>query len=61
MAKKKTKNKATSKKYSKYSVQDNKIVRGKSCPKCGDGIFLGIHKDRMHCGKCHYVEVSSKR
>ncbi|MBI4981340.1 30S ribosomal protein S27ae [Candidatus Woesearchaeota archaeon] len=27
-----------------------------SCPKCGSGVFMGKHKDRLVCGKCRYVE-----
>ena len=54
---KKPKNKVSSKKYSKYKVEGNKLVRAKTCPKCGAGVFLAEHKDRYHCGKCHYVEI----
>lgn len=31
-------------------------AKNKSCPKCGDGIFLAEHKDRRSCGKCNYME-----
>ena len=48
MAKKKqVKNKAPSKKYSKYKVADGKIQRAKTCPKCGAGTFLADHKARL--------------
>ena len=57
----KPKNKLTSKKYSKYKIEENKIVRTKSCPKCGAGVFLGNYKTRLYCGKCHYTEMSSKQ
>lgn len=30
----------------------------KSCPKCGEGTFMGKHKDRYSCGKCHYTEFT---
>lgn len=54
MAKKpKPKNKASSKKYSKY---EGGKAKGKTCPKCGAGTFLAEHKDRLYCGKCHYME-----
>jgi len=26
------------------------------CPKCGPGIFMASHKDRLACGKCGYTE-----
>ena len=54
--KKPHKNKPTSKKYLKYKVEDGKIVREKSCPRCGAGVFLMKAKNRLYCGKCHYTE-----
>lgn len=54
--KKKHKNKPTSKKYKKYKIQGDKVVREKYCPRCGPGIFLMQAKDRSYCGKCHYSE-----
>jgi small subunit ribosomal protein S27Ae len=54
--KKPHKNKPTSQKYKKYA--DGK--KGKNCPRCGPGIFLALHKDRVHCGKCNYTEFTSK-
>lgn len=29
---------------------------GKHCPKCGPGVRLAQHKDRLSCGKCGYFE-----
>ncbi len=58
--KKKHKNKPTSKKYSKYKIEGDKVTRQKCCPRCGPGIFLMIAKERVYCGKCHYTEFSSK-
>ena len=46
------KNKLTSKKYKHYSEGK----KDKVCPRCGAGIFLAQHKDRLYCGKCHYTE-----
>ena len=54
--KRKKKNKPTSKKYKFYKIEDGKIVREKSCPRCGLGVFLMKAKDRLYCGKCHYTE-----
>jgi len=59
--KKQVKNKVPSKRWTKYKVEGNKVTRGKTCPKCGDGIFLGEHKDRYYCGKCGYVEMKAKK
>ncbi len=28
----------------------------RSCPKCGSGVRLADHKDRLSCGKCGYFE-----
>ena len=38
--KKPHKNKPTSKKYTKYKIEGDKIIRERSCPRCGPGIFL---------------------
>jgi len=59
--KKPHKNKATSKKYTKYKIEGDKIIRERNCPRCGPGIFLMKAKDRMYCGKCHYSEFESKK
>ena len=29
---------------------------GRFCPKCGSGVKLAEHKDRLSCGKCGYME-----
>ena len=59
--KKKAKNKKPSKKYTKYKIEGGKIARAKNCPKCGEGVFLAEHKDRLYCGKCHYLEIKTKQ
>ncbi|MCL1979125.1 MAG: 30S ribosomal protein S27ae [Methanomassiliicoccaceae archaeon] len=44
-----------------YKVNGNKVERTKPmCPKCGPGIFMAVHKDRVSCGKCGYTEFSKK-
>ena len=60
MPKKKVKNRKASKKWGKYKLEGSTIIRKKNCPKCGPGIFLGEHNDRVHCGKCGYVEIRKK-
>ena len=52
--KKPHKNKATSKKYTKYKIEGDKIVRERSCPRCGPGIFLMQSQGRV------YSEFGSK-
>ena len=40
-----------------YEVKDGEVDRKRRhCPKCGEGVFLGEHKDRISCGKCGYTE-----
>jgi len=58
--KKKKKNKPTSKKYTKYKIENGKIVREKYCPRCGPGIFLSQGQGRLYCGKCHFTEFAKK-
>ena len=58
--KKPHKNKPTSKKYSKYKIEGDKIVsKDKSCPRCGPGVFLMKASNRLYCGRCHYTEFLS--
>jgi ubiquitin-small subunit ribosomal protein S27Ae len=59
--KKKHTNKPTSKKYTKYTVEGDKITKkARSCPRCGPGIFLSVGKGRAYCGKCHFTEFEKK-
>ncbi|MEM4318376.1 MAG: 30S ribosomal protein S27ae [Candidatus Pacearchaeota archaeon] len=50
--KKKKKNKTPSKRWEYYGEKN----KARFCPRCGPGIFLAKHKDRLYCGKCHYTE-----
>ena len=47
----------SSAKWSKYKIEDGKLVRSEHCPasSCGPGVFLAIHKDRKSCGRCGYT------
>ena len=58
--KKKHVNKPTSKKYTKYKIEGDKVTHERFCPRCGPGVFLMTAKDRVYCGKCHYSEFASK-
>ena len=58
--KKPHKNKKTSKKYTKYKIEGDKIIRERFCPRCGPGVFLMNAKNRKYCGKCHYSEFEGK-
>ena len=40
-----------------FKVEGDRINRvRKHCPKCGPGVFIAEHKDRLSCGKCGYTE-----
>ena len=54
--KKKKKNKPTSVKYTKYTIDGDKVIRGKYCPRCGPGVFVMKAAGRNYCGRCHYTE-----
>ena len=60
--KKPHKNKPTSKKYTKYKIEGDKITRtSRFCPRCGAGVFLMASKGRFYCGKCQYTEFEGKK
>lgn len=43
-----------------YTVSGDKVERkNPTCPKCGPGVFLAVHKNRKTCGKCGYSEKAS--
>ncbi|MGK0208800.1 MAG: small subunit ribosomal protein S27Ae [Patescibacteria group bacterium] len=58
--KSKHKNKPTSKRYTKYKIDGDKLIREKCCPRCGPGIFLAGGANRLYCGRCHYTEFTKK-
>ena len=49
------------KKWTIYTISEGSIMRkNKSCPKCGEGVYLANHSDRLSCGKCGYTEFVKK-
>ncbi|HLC37997.1 MAG TPA: hypothetical protein VJI71_00935 [Candidatus Norongarragalinales archaeon] len=44
------------KEKAKKERQTKAYKAGKYCPKCGPGVRLADHKDRVSCGKCGYME-----
>lgn len=49
-----------SKKWEYYESSGDKVDRKRrSCPKCGGGVFMAEHKDRLSCGSCGYTESPS--
>jgi len=44
-----------------YKIDADRIVRDRqSCPKCGPGVFLARHENRVSCGRCGYTEFAKK-
>lgn len=58
--KKAHKNKPTSEKWKKYTISGESAKRAKACPRCGGGVFLAVHSNRLSCGKCKYTEFTHK-
>ena len=54
-SKRQKKNKPTSKKYKFYGE-----TKGKTCPRCGPGIFLAQAGNRLYCGRCHFTEFQTQ-
>ncbi len=32
-----------------------------TCPKCGSGVFLAKHNNRLSCGRCGYTAFAGKK
>ena len=45
-------------KWSKYKIDDGKLVRAETCPECGPGIFLAGHTDRVACVRCGFTRMN---
>jgi small subunit ribosomal protein S27Ae len=44
-----------------YKIEGGKVERTrKHCPKCGPGVFMAEHENRVSCGKCGYSEFKKK-
>lgn len=53
----KPKKRPSSKKYTAFKIEGNKLERIKAtCPKCGAGVYMAEHKNRQACGKCGYTK-----
>ncbi|MFH1835675.1 MAG: 30S ribosomal protein S27ae [Methanobacteriota archaeon] len=45
--------------WEQYEISGDTLTRKRrSCPKCGDGVFLAQHKNRSSCGNCAYTEFA---
>lgn len=46
------------KRYEKYS--DDGEPEGEFCVRCGEGVFMADHGDRLACGRCGYTEFKNE-
>ncbi len=58
--KKKHINKPSSQRWKMYKVSGTSLVKEKSCPRCGPGIFLMKANNRLYCGRCHYTSFDKE-
>ena len=43
--------------YKYYKLDRDKVTNAhKICSRCGKGVFMSIHKNRITCGKCGLTE-----
>lgn len=55
--KKQRKKHVSTKIWNLFKIGGGKIEeKPKYCPKCGTGVILAKHKNRLSCGKCGYTE-----
>jgi ubiquitin-small subunit ribosomal protein S27Ae len=57
----KGKTKKRSRQVKIYALYNTPGKKSQSCPKCGPGVFLANHKDRLTCGKCGYMEMKTSK
>ena len=44
-----------------YEIKGDVLARKrKPCPRCGPGVLLSEHKNRLYCGRCSYTEFLKK-
>lgn len=48
-------------KWTAYTTEGEFKRERKSCPKCGAGVFMAQHEDRLSCGKCGYTEFTREK
>ena len=45
-----------------YKIDGDSVERIKrDCPRCGKGVFMAVHKDRLTCGTCGFTEFTNKK
>lgn len=48
-------------KWDLYDTSKELKRERKSCPKCGSGVFMAQHEDRVSCGRCGYTEFTKEK
>jgi small subunit ribosomal protein S27Ae len=44
-----------------YEIRGDSLGRSRNfCPRCGPGVWLSRHKERLYCGKCGYTSLGRK-
>jgi len=44
-----------------YEIKGESLKRNREfCPRCGPGLWLSKHKERLYCGKCGYTSIGGK-
>lgn len=47
--------------WEKYNVEGDDVERtSNTCPRCGDGVFMADHGDRLTCGNCGFSEIKEE-
>lgn len=47
--------------WEKYDVDGEEVTRkSESCPRCGSGVFLADHGDRLTCGRCGFSKTKNE-
>jgi small subunit ribosomal protein S27Ae len=45
-----------------FKIENNRVESiNRNCPKCGEGVFMATHSNRISCGKCGYTEFTKKK
>ncbi|MCL5009733.1 MAG: 30S ribosomal protein S27ae [Candidatus Parvarchaeota archaeon] len=61
MPKEKRKNRPSNKIWKLYKIEGSDVKSThETCPKCGQGVFMAKHKNRLSCGKCGYTVFAGK-
>ena len=60
MGKKQKKTRKPMQVWKLYEAKGSLKRKNVTCPKCGPGVFMAAHSNRVSCGKCGYSEIKGK-